>query len=609
MAAGRASRTVLLVLLLSLLLLPLGSGEVVKVPLVCPLCGAPFDGAQAVPPARSAGSDSDFCDYSAGGSTRAFDVQVCTSCGYTDKLAFFLSGESLPPAAKRDLPARLKDLWNGKPPANQQAAPIARKFEAALVCAAARGVPAAELAALAHLGAWAVRDKITFRALQPCYRMPLDAFKAFGEEYRALELDSPAAFSTAFRLLQLTVRLGLPATRAKLAALISSTAPRFFSEQDTAKLRAELDAFERDAADEAALLAEAASRFQEALSVPGLDPRKRLLYTYLVGELERRCGEAEDARKWLKAADAEGQRPDIRKLIPVLLAHCEEAGRPESSFSRFPETVCPLCGRKTPYLPPAEPDYMGGSDCDFCTYSLDPTAYATDLVTCLNCRYTRFASEFDKPLSDEAKKKLRAALSALGKTPKPSSPRAVPCWKKYEYAAVCLAALDSPPSKVAMAWVNAAWAARRTCCAPTLETELPQGPLMPKAARKAASKLGGGDFGDAFLAALLCHRAGLLKLRRRYMKRAAKLAEDLDEREALLKSTERLFALERDYLKRAVPLLEKVESGGRDYEFYRFLLGEALRRTGESRKARKVLRECLDFPRVGKAAGEILSGM
>ena len=134
-----APRTVLLALLLSLLLLPLGSGEVVRLPLVCPLCGAPFDGAQAVPPARSAGSDSDFCDYSAGGSTRAFDVQVCTSCGYTDKLAFFLSGESLPPAAKRDLPPRLKDIWNGKPPASQQAAPIARKFEAALVCAAAIG--------------------------------------------------------------------------------------------------------------------------------------------------------------------------------------------------------------------------------------------------------------------------------------------------------------------------------------------------------------------------------------------------------------------------------------------------------------------------------------
>ncbi|MDZ7816625.1 MAG: hypothetical protein U5N86_11720 [Planctomycetota bacterium] len=149
-----------------------------------------------------------------------------------------------------------------------------------------------ERARTAHLAAWAVRDKITFRALKTEYRLPIQAFEAFERRMKKLSLDSPDAVAAALETLQLAVRLGLPASRKAIEKRILSQGTENFDGFQRQRLEQAMQEFRRDAEDEAFFLVRAAELFEKALAREGVEEEDAENFAYLSGELYRRAGVA-----------------------------------------------------------------------------------------------------------------------------------------------------------------------------------------------------------------------------------------------------------------------------------------------------------------------------
>lgn len=580
--------------------------EQYPVPLVCPLCGLPFDGMQ-LEAEDVVGIDSDFCSYGKSGAGRSFDVQYCTNCGYCDALDFFLSGQHLSKDQNNKARDIINTIFKGKKYADQEAPPVDLKFLAALECAKQRGADTLSIAHIAHVAAWSVRDKIVFRTLKAEYKTPIIAFAEFDSAVPTLSISEPRAFDKAFELLQLSVRLGMPASRRAISIKIIEAGYDLLKPTDMETLRTELDKFNTDCAQEARFLTQAASLFEDHLSKSeNISAADRARFAYIIGDIHRRCGKPELAEKWLRAADCEGARADVKALIPILLKHREQS--PDTSSGIYPEIICPLCGRKTEYLPSVEPDMLGGADVDFCGYSLDSSSYGTDVITCLHCLYSRFCTDFQTALDDDNKSKLTIALKAFASLPRPSTPKGFKTWQRFELAAVCMSAIGQKPHKVAMSYINAAWAVRRIAVSATLELDLPMPGPFPSDALKFAKEHYDSTFESAVCAALVLHRAGLNSDRDKYMKKATGMSLQTAERVAALSTFKSLFEREREYLKSAIPHL-LTAAVGEDADFYYFLAAESYRRTNSTRSARNQYKKCLQSPRVGDRAKRLLDSL
>ncbi|MFA4985782.1 MAG: DUF2225 domain-containing protein, partial [Candidatus Brocadiia bacterium] len=591
------SRLCSLVAILVLLSLAVLGAEVHSISLKCPYCGKGFSGFAADADANVVGIDSDFCTYSLKGSTRSFVVQFCTNCCYCDLSDFILAGTPLSEKQKAAVAEVLPELARGQSFASPEAVPLDLKMKSALLCTQARGADLFDIARLAHTAAWCIRDKITFRAIRDGYFNPARAFDAFEAGKAALKLDSDAALSTALELLHLSVRLGLPASRDDLRAAIWKYATSSLGPQQQETLGAALDKFDADVQTESGFMLEAVVRFEDLLSRDVIkDGRDVLQYTYVVADLYRRTGKADMAKQWLTAANVPTQRPDILKMIPVLMAHIEKAGMPSSR--KLPTVICPLCGAEVEIPPAREPDLLGGRDTDFGTYSLDPASYGTDVVTCGNCFFSRYRKVFADALSDEKKTRLRAALT----DEKGRGESLLKTWYRYSLAARCLAALEASPDEVAMAWLSSAWAVRRGLCSPTLEVDFGSDVLYPDIASKKAAEVSDGTFDTYYLAALIAFRAGLVSERDSYTKKAGKMTAGDRSREVLVERAAQMYAAERGFLDAGFPYFEKASAGAKDADLYTFLLAECTRRRGDVKASRKLYEGCKGMPRVGEMA-------
>ncbi|MDZ7816626.1 MAG: hypothetical protein U5N86_11725 [Planctomycetota bacterium] len=108
----------------------------------------------------------------------------------------------------------------------------------------------------------------------------------------------------------------------------------------------------------------------------------------------------------------------------------------------------------------------------------------------------RPVDEDSRALSQKDKRNLSPAVSKAGK-------------RLPRLAAVCEKASGGDANSVGMFYLNAAWAARRALCSPTLEVDISTRMLMPDLARKLAKQKADGAFDGYYIAFLLCRRAGL----------------------------------------------------------------------------------------------------
>ncbi|GAB4160997.1 MAG: hypothetical protein Kow00107_08890 [Planctomycetota bacterium] len=602
-------RAALLILLAAALLLSaaVGEAEVYRVPLKCPYCGNSFDALQSPDTKYDAGVDSDFCSYSRSGSTRSFEIAACPKCGYSGIFADVLSGAALDEKKKAGVSEVLKELWDGPYPQSDDI-PIHLKFEIALAIAEKTGATPLEMGKLAHLAAWSIRDKIVFRAIRDEYRNPARAFESFDRLSRAFQPTAKEDLATAFELLHLSVRLGLPASRSKIVRQTLDLSRTLLGAEDRKTLEASISDFSADCARERRFMARCAVLYESALaSSQDLPSDERQTLIYLIGELHRRCGEPQKAEVWFNKAVAESPRADIKALVPVLLKRMEKWG--EADLVSWPKTLCPLCGKETYCFDESEPDYMGGTDTDFCSHSLVPSAYSTQVIVCLNCLYANWRKDFPKVLSESQKATLNEALKDKRAELKPSSPISLRGWDPFELTAISLQSLNADPTKVGMAWLNAAWAARRAFTSPALELGFGEEMLMPSFVQEQIDKVDDGTFAGYYLSACLASRGGLVKLRDKYLAKAAGMTLDEEGRKALVNSAKRIAEEEKRFLAVALEQFQKVSAQTPDYEFYLFLTGDIQRRLGRSRDARSIFKKCVDFERVGPIARELLSDM
>jgi hypothetical protein len=258
--------------------------------------------------------------------------------------------------------------------------------------------------------------------------------------------------------------------------------------------------------------------------------------------------------------------------------------------------VDPLDG--TPFQTPVVvgANGLGGWDSDGCTYGTGVQPRATAVATSPTTLYSARLERWGRPLSEEQKTQLLAALLPVGQAVGDARDLAV--FQKYELAIRVGRVLGDPPEEIGALYLGAAWTVRDSIVGflPRVEgsadawKKLQETEPMVRALKDDRARTVA-----VFDMARLCHRGGFLAERDGFLSTVLQLPDvglgaraKRDEFYRRAAEECRLLAEARDWLLRAI-----VQGRGtaRDRAAWKQVIGEIHRRLGDPENARQTLRE------------------
>jgi hypothetical protein len=249
----------------------------------CPVDGTSLD--VLVPAATNAmgGTDSDFCQYAAGGQAREHAVATCSTCFYSAHIGSF--ERELTPEHKTAL---LEMLGQAHAP-GQDAASLDPwdRYQLAALCAGVLEVDALDRGDILLSGAWTVRDRVV--GFIPTMDGPLD-MKVKLDDYEAAWNEIPDLRTQQmglFDLMRLAHRGGFMQRRDRYFALLDELQP---VPAEMLEIRAKV----RDLIEiENRFLDKALQHYEQGIAASEGSAADRAYYSYLVIDLKRRLGRNE----------------------------------------------------------------------------------------------------------------------------------------------------------------------------------------------------------------------------------------------------------------------------------------------------------------------------
>lgn len=270
---------------------------------VCPVDGTEIHIERPIAANAMGGTDSDFCQYAAGGQIREYSVATCPTCLYSGLHSTF-DGQ-LTDAQKRELLEMLDSLRPtvGDPHDLQ---PWDR-YQIAALCAGVLGESLLQRGNLLHAGAWTARDRIV--GFIPMIDGPLDARNKLDEldtEWAQVP-DLRTQQMALFDLTRLAHRGGFVGRRNAYLEQLDDLPP---VPEELLRVRTMVEDW---IAIENRFLAKALEHFNAGLDRGEGETHEQLYYRYLTIDIRRRLGQDRGLREDLNVLLADPLTPDHLK--------------------------------------------------------------------------------------------------------------------------------------------------------------------------------------------------------------------------------------------------------------------------------------------------------
>jgi len=124
------------------------------------------------------------------------------------------------------------------------------------------------------------------------------------------------------------------------------------------------------------------------------------------------------------------------------------------------DVTCPVCEHEFAAFSIRSTNTFGGIDFDFCAHARGETPNSHWVWACPSCRYATWADNFQEPLDDDARTKLRAALDAGLKIALDSDQREIPGRDKFTLMLQVMEHRKAAASDLANVALLGAWVER-----------------------------------------------------------------------------------------------------------------------------------------------------
>ncbi len=270
---------------------------------VCPVDGTEVHIERPIAANAMGGTDSDFCQYAAGGQIREQSVATCPTCLYSGLHSTY--DRQLTDAQKRELLEMLDALRPtvGDPHDLQ---PWDR-YQIAALCAGVLGESALQRGNLLHAGAWTARDRVV--GFIPMIDGPLDAHNKLDEldpEWAQIP-DLRTQQMALFDLTRLAHRGGFVQRRDAYLNQLDDLPP---VPEDLIRVRTMVEEW---IAIENRFLSKALEHFNAGLDRGEGETNEQIYYRYLTVDLRRRLGQDKGLREELNVLLADPLTPDHLK--------------------------------------------------------------------------------------------------------------------------------------------------------------------------------------------------------------------------------------------------------------------------------------------------------
>lgn len=303
----------LLAALIAALALPVAAQNRLPVSLRCPVCGESVEAERQVTANALGGTDSDFCQYSAGGQAREVAVATCPKCYYTHLHDRF--ERDLSETQRAELEAALVILRPSYPSAEM--VPTWDRYQIAALMAGLLGEGQYLRGDLLLTGAWTARDRVV--GFVPKVDGPLDVLLNL-EEMDAAWREIPDLRTqqmALFDLMRVAHRGGFVERRDAYLAQLDDLPPvpeELISVRT--KVRGWIEIEER-------YLDKARGHFEDGLAVGEGSAEDQIMYRYLVIDLKRRRGQTTGLRAELDQMLTDPGLPSqvkvaVKNLVEVL---------------------------------------------------------------------------------------------------------------------------------------------------------------------------------------------------------------------------------------------------------------------------------------------------
>ncbi len=270
---------------------------------VCPVDGTNVDIMRPIAANAMGGTDSDFCQYSAGGQIREHAVATCPTCLYSGLHSSF--DRELIDAQRRALLEMLETL--GPTIASTAELQTWDRYQIAALCAGVLEESALQRGNLLHTAAWTVRDR--FVGFIPMIDGPLDAHNKLDEldvDYTEIP-DLRTQQMALFDLSRLAHRGGFNARRDAYLNRLDDLPP---VPEELIAVRAMVEEW---IATENRFLGKALEHFNAGLDRGEGEETEKLYYRYITIDIRRRLGQEKGLREELNMLLADPNMPDNLK--------------------------------------------------------------------------------------------------------------------------------------------------------------------------------------------------------------------------------------------------------------------------------------------------------